>query len=129
MTRDQHDAATLALIVAHIGAILPCQRDMAATLDSNGSRVNHSIARLQQAGLIRVHGLGNCRSVEVIGQGRTLPRYGTTEVDSYRPVEAVSAHLESWSCPRCGVRNCLDHNASFITSGRPGGWQLAAGRR
>ena len=129
MTREQHDAATLALITAYIGKILPCQRDMAATLGSNGSRVNHSIARLQQSGLIKVEGLGNCRSVDVIGKGCTLPRYAGKEVATYQAAEAEPFRVESHACPRCGVRNCQRHTASFVTSGRVGGWQRFAGVR
>lgn len=129
MTREEHDAATLALITRYIGDILPCQRDMAAALGSNGSRVNHSIARLQQQGKIRVEGLGNCRSIDVIGVGRTVPRYGSRELATYQPAQPEPVRLESYSCGRCGARNCSRHGAAFITTGRPGGWALAAGVR
>lgn len=130
MTRDEHDAATLALITAYIGKILPCQRDMAATLGTNVSRVNHSIARLQQHGLIKVDGLGNCRSVEVIDKGCTLPRYGRTEVEGYQAAEPEPVRIESYSCPRCGSRGgSCGHTAIALSSGRPGGWQRYAGVR
>lgn len=129
MTREDHDAATLALIARYVGQILPCQRDMAAMLGSNGSRVNHSIARLQQQGKIRVEGLGNCRMIDVIGVGCTLPRYTSREVATYQPREVEPVRLESYSCPRCGARNCQRHTASFVSSGRPGGWQRYAGVR
>jgi hypothetical protein len=129
MTRDEHDAATLAIITASIGKILPCQRDMAAALNSSGSRINHSIARLQAAGIIKVEGLGNCRSVEVVGVGSTLARYTSKELATYRAAEAEPVRIESYPCPRCGARSGCGHTAVALSTGRPGGWHLAAGRR
>lgn len=128
MTREQHDAATLAYIVRYIGKVLPTQREMAGALNSSGSRVNHSIARLAERGKIAIEGLGNCRVVEVIGVGRTLPRHMSHELATYSPPEPMPVRIESHACPRCGVRNCQRHTASFVTSGRPGGWQRFAGR-
>ncbi|KMS58777.1 hypothetical protein [Sphingobium cupriresistens] len=129
MTREDHDAATLALITRYVGQILPCQRDMAAELGSTGTRVNHSIARLQQQGKIRVEGLGNCRLIDVLGVGFTIPRYGNREVATYQAAQPEPVRLESYSCGRCGARNCERHGAAIITTGRAGGWALAAGVR
>jgi len=129
MTRDEHDAATLAIITASIGKILPCQRDMAAALNSSGSRVNHSIARLQAAGVIKVEGLGNCRSVEVIGVGSTLARYTGKEVATYQAAVSEPVRAESYPCPRCGARSGCGHTAIALSTGRPGGWQRFAGVR
>lgn len=129
MTPNEHDAATLAIITANIGKILPCQRDMAAALNSSGSRINHSVARLQAAGVIKVDGLGNCRSVEVIGVGSTMPRYTGKELATYQPAEPEPVRSESYPCPRCGARSGCGHTAVALSTGRPGGWQIAAGRR
>lgn len=126
MTPNEHDAATLAIITASIGKILPCQRDMAAALDSSGSRVNHSIARLQAAGVIKIEGLGNSRAVEVIGVGCTLPRYTSKDPATYRAPEPEPVRIESYPCPRCGARSGCGHTAIALSTGRPVGWQRFA---
>lgn len=122
-------AAVLTIITDHIGKVLPTARTMSVQLDCTTGQIGHVVRQMVKDGLVEVIGYGNTRFVRVIGVGETIPRFEGKEVAAYVPPEPEPLRVESFSCALCGTRNCTQHGASFVTTGRPGGWQLAAGRR
>ena len=80
--------------------------------------------RLVKQGLVTSSGTGNYRVIIVKGVGETIPRLGKAERI------AINADFEpervvSYSCPRCGARNCARHSASFLTTSIVPAWRAA----
>lgn len=118
MSNAAIDAAVFNLITQHIGKTMPTQRDIAGILETTVPRINHSFARLVASGEIETDGTGGMRVIHIPGVGSTLSRLAGKEVAAYRVVDDLPERIESYSCVRCGVRNCQRHSAAFLTTGR-----------
>lgn len=114
----ERDAAMLAIMVAHVGKVLPSARKMAAMMGCTKAQSDHAMRRLRRTGVVELFGNGPSRVYHIIGAGSTLPECPGKEVAAYvpRPIEPEPVRVFNFACPRCGVRNCARHSpAPLIT--------------
>lgn len=106
------DRTMLAIMTDHVGKVLPSARNMAAMMGCTKAQSDHAMRRLRKSGAVELFGNGPSRVYHIVGIGSTLPEYPGKEVAAHveRATEPEPVRVFNYSCPRCGVRNCLRHS-------------------
>lgn len=123
MTRHQK---ILNYLLNHIGKPTPTNQEMCKLFGLSESSMDRAITELKGSGAIIALGRGSSRYFYFRGcEGHTMPIMGKVQehvvIERYSPIDRPQA------CPRCQVRGCTRHGASYLVTSVPKmGWGVVA---
>ena len=118
----------LAYLTKRVGNVTPRGAQVAQDIGCTSDEYHAACTWLKRNGKIAVEGVGYRRVIHVFGVGSTVAfshkraeRDAVVPPPKFEPVRAGS-----YTCPRCGARNCTRHSASFLTTGHVPAWRVGA---